>query len=58
MCIIIFLTNNFKRVLSKRNLQAAVCSYLDIENSTKLPSMALVQDPIASESENIEPNLR
>ncbi|KAJ3627482.1 hypothetical protein MTP99_014856 [Tenebrio molitor] len=39
------------------NLQAAVCSYLDIENSTKLPSMALVQDPIASESENIEPNL-
>ncbi|RZC40084.1 C6orf106 -like protein, partial [Asbolus verrucosus] len=38
------------------NLQAAVCSYLDIESSTKLPSMALVQDPVASESESIEPN--
>ncbi|XP_044258652.1 protein ILRUN [Tribolium madens] len=38
------------------NLQAAVCSYLDIESSTKLPSMALVQNPVASESESIEPN--
>ncbi|KAJ3665810.1 hypothetical protein Zmor_001286 [Zophobas morio] len=39
------------------NLQAAICSYLDIENSTKLPSMTLVQDPVASESESIEPNV-
>ncbi|KAG5884873.1 hypothetical protein JTB14_025037 [Gonioctena quinquepunctata] len=39
------------------NLQAAICSYLDIESPNQLPSMALVSDPIANETESIEPNV-
>ncbi|KAJ8979587.1 hypothetical protein NQ317_019475 [Molorchus minor] len=39
------------------NLQAAICSYLDFEAPTQLPSMALVSDPVASETESIEPNV-
>ncbi|KAH1022692.1 hypothetical protein HUJ04_012051 [Dendroctonus ponderosae] len=38
------------------NLQAAICSYLDVEAPNTLPLMALVSDPDASETENIEPN--
>ncbi|KAK5650699.1 hypothetical protein RI129_001728 [Pyrocoelia pectoralis] len=37
------------------NLQAAICSYFDIESPMKLPSMALVSDPIANECESVEP---
>ncbi|XP_022904786.1 protein ILRUN [Onthophagus taurus] len=40
------------------NLQAAICSYFDVENPQKLPSMVLNSDPKASESESIEPNNR
>ncbi|XP_050308788.1 protein ILRUN [Anthonomus grandis grandis] len=40
------------------NLQAAICSYLDIEAPSTLPSMGLVSDPDTSENENIEPNTR
>ncbi|KAL1491588.1 hypothetical protein ABEB36_012163 [Hypothenemus hampei] len=40
------------------NLQAAVCSYLDVEAPNILPSMGLVSDPDASESENVEPNTK
>ncbi|KAI4457580.1 hypothetical protein MML48_7g00016522 [Holotrichia oblita] len=39
------------------NLQGAICSYFDVENSQKLPSMALASDPKACESESIEPNI-
>ncbi|KAJ8922043.1 hypothetical protein NQ315_008683 [Exocentrus adspersus] len=39
------------------NLQAAICSYLDIESSNQLPSMALVSNPLANETESIEPNV-
>ncbi|XP_017768155.1 PREDICTED: uncharacterized protein C6orf106 homolog isoform X2 [Nicrophorus vespilloides] len=38
------------------NLQAAICSYFDVVNSTKLPSMALRADPHASENDSVEPN--
>lgn len=41
-----------------RNLQAAICSYLDIESTNQLPSMALVSNPLANETESIEPNVR
>lgn len=41
-----------------RNLQAAICSYLDIDSPNQLPSMALVSDPVASETESIEPSVR
>ena len=37
------------------NLQAAICSYFDIESPAKLPSMVLISDPIASECESVEP---
>ncbi|KAF5294645.1 hypothetical protein FQA39_LY02777 [Lamprigera yunnana] len=37
------------------NLQAAICSYLDVECPAKLPSMSLISDPVASECENVEP---
>ncbi|XP_030751774.1 protein ILRUN [Sitophilus oryzae] len=40
------------------NLQAAICSYLDIESPNTLPSMALVSDPVATETESIEPDTR
>lgn len=40
------------------NLQAAICSYLDIESPSVLPSMGLVSDPNTSEVESIEPNTR
>ncbi|CAH1131514.1 unnamed protein product [Ceutorhynchus assimilis] len=40
------------------NLQAAICSYLDIETPNVLPSMSLLSDPDTSETENIEPNTR
>lgn len=43
-------------VFGNRNLQAAICSYLDVEAPNTLPVMALVSDPDASETENIEPN--
>lgn len=38
------------------NLQAAICSYFDVENPSKLPSMSVLNDPVATEFENIEPN--
>lgn len=34
------------------NLQAAICSYFDVESPMKLPSMALVSHPIANECES------
>lgn len=40
------------------NLQAAICSYLDVESPNVLPSMGLVSDPDTSETESIEPNTR
>lgn len=40
------------------NLQAAICSYFDIESPAKLPSMALISDPRASECESVEPAIR
>lgn len=39
------------------NLQAAICSYLDIESTNQLPTMALVSNPLANETESIEPNV-
>lgn len=39
------------------NLQAAICSYFDVENPNKLPMMCVLSDPRATEYENIEPNL-
>jgi len=37
------------------NLQAAICSYFDVESPAKLPSMSFISDPIASECESVEP---
>lgn len=42
-----------------RNLQAAICSYFDIDAPcSKLPSMALVSAPVTCESESVEPNMQ
>lgn len=41
-----------------RNLQAAICSYFDVENPSKLPSMVVLNDPVATEYENVEPNVK
>lgn len=38
------------------NLQAAICSYLDIESPCILPVMSLISDPHSAETESIEPN--
>ncbi|CAG9827605.1 unnamed protein product [Diabrotica balteata] len=40
------------------NLQAAICSYFDIESPCPLPSMKLISDPVASEHTDVEPNIR
>lgn len=37
------------------NLQAAICSYFDVESPANLPSMALISDPVATDSESVEP---
>ncbi|XP_066247249.1 protein ILRUN isoform X1 [Euwallacea similis] len=49
-------TAEFFLDMNNWNLQAAICSYLDIDAPNVLPSMALVSDPDASETENVEPN--
>ncbi|KAL3270518.1 hypothetical protein HHI36_021057 [Cryptolaemus montrouzieri] len=40
------------------NLQAAICSYLDVEAPYPLPSMCLISDPSASELKSVEPSTR
>ncbi|XP_060523624.1 protein ILRUN [Cylas formicarius] len=40
------------------NLQAAICSYLDIESPNQLPSLSLISDPVATETGSIEPNTK
>lgn len=49
-------TASFFLDMNNWNLQAAICSYFDIDAPYKLPSMALVSNPHASESESVEPN--
>ncbi|CAG9818298.1 unnamed protein product [Phaedon cochleariae] len=50
-------TATFFLDMNNWNLQAAVCSYLDVEAPNQLPSMALVSDPVANDTESIEPNV-
>ncbi|CAH2009437.1 unnamed protein product [Acanthoscelides obtectus] len=52
-----FTTAVFFLDMNDWNLQAAVCSYLDVESPNQLPSMALMSDPVANEMESIEPNV-
>ena len=42
-----------------RNLQAAICSYYDIEQPTvELPSMTVVDDVTIGEGESVPPNTK
>lgn len=53
-----YLTAAFFLDMNNWNLQAAVCSYLDVGIPVPpLPSMSLVSDPVASDLENVEPNI-